>query len=69
MAVYIRELKEEFSKGLILPTDRAKPQVITKGKSNIAHATVDKKTFQNHVSFFFLEIFFFIFFSRNFSAS
>uniref|UniRef100_A0A0M3I8T6 Aha1_N domain-containing protein n=1 Tax=Ascaris lumbricoides TaxID=6252 RepID=A0A0M3I8T6_ASCLU len=49
MAVYIRELKEEFSKGLILPTDRAKPQVITKGKSNIAHATVDKKTFQNHV--------------------
>ncbi|VDM44841.1 unnamed protein product [Toxocara canis] len=50
MAVYIRELKEEFSKGLILPTDRSKPQVITKGKTNIAHPTVDKKAFQNHVS-------------------
>ncbi|KHN76051.1 Activator of 90 kDa heat shock protein ATPase -like protein 1 [Toxocara canis] len=48
MAVYIRELKEEFSKGLILPTDRSKPQVITKGKTNIAHPTVDKKAFQNH---------------------
>ncbi|MCP9264639.1 Activator of 90 kDa heat shock protein ATPase-like protein 1 [Dirofilaria immitis] len=32
LAVYIRELKEEFSKGLILPTDRTKPQVISKGK-------------------------------------
>ena len=27
LAVYIRELKEEFSKGLILPTDKVKPQV------------------------------------------
>lgn len=49
IAVYIRQLKEEFSKGLILPTDRAKPQVITKGKTNIPHRTVDKKTFQDHV--------------------
>ncbi|VDO31309.1 unnamed protein product [Haemonchus placei] len=37
--VYIRELKEEFSKGLILPTDKVKPQVVTKGKT----AVVDKK--------------------------
>ncbi|XGW05487.1 hypothetical protein V3C99_016107 [Haemonchus contortus] len=43
--VYIRELKEEFSKGLILPTDKVKPQVVTKGKT----AVVDKKSFQNMV--------------------
>jgi len=46
LAVYIRELKEEFSKGLILPTDKAKPQIITKGKTNVA---VDKRSFQNEV--------------------
>lgn len=38
---YIRELKEEFSKGLILPTDKQKAQVVTK--------SVDKRSFQNHV--------------------
>ncbi|VDL66674.1 unnamed protein product [Nippostrongylus brasiliensis] len=43
--VYIRELKEEFSKGLILPTDKVKPQVVTKGKTTV----VDKKSFQNMV--------------------
>lgn len=45
LAVYIRELKEEFSKGLILPTDKIKPQVVTKGKT----AVVDKRQFQNTV--------------------
>lgn len=44
LGVYIRELKEEFSKGIILPTDKPKPQVITKGKTD-----VDKKSFQNEV--------------------
>ncbi|KAI1707401.1 activator of hsp90 ATPase like protein 1-like protein domain-containing protein [Ditylenchus destructor] len=44
--IYIRELKEQFSKGLILPTDAAKPQVITKGKTT---SVVDKKSFQNEV--------------------
>jgi len=43
--VYIRELKEEFSKGLILPTDKPKPQVIGKG----GNSGVDKRTFQNEV--------------------
>lgn len=46
LAVYIRELKEEFSKGLILPTDKVKPQVVTKGKTT---TNVDKKNFQNTV--------------------
>ncbi|VDL79143.1 unnamed protein product [Nippostrongylus brasiliensis] len=46
--VYIRELKEEFSKGLILPTDKVKPQVVTKGKTTV----VDKKSFQNMVCAF-----------------
>uniref|UniRef100_A0A915CM30 Activator of Hsp90 ATPase AHSA1-like N-terminal domain-containing protein n=1 Tax=Ditylenchus dipsaci TaxID=166011 RepID=A0A915CM30_9BILA len=41
--IYIQELKEQFSKGLILPTDKTLPQVIAKGK------TVDKKSFQNQV--------------------
>uniref|UniRef100_A0A7E4VE68 Aha1_N domain-containing protein n=1 Tax=Panagrellus redivivus TaxID=6233 RepID=A0A7E4VE68_PANRE len=45
LTVYIRELKEEFSKGLVLPTGPAKPQVITSGKTTI----VDKKAFQNEV--------------------
>uniref|UniRef100_A0A914PMK5 Activator of Hsp90 ATPase AHSA1-like N-terminal domain-containing protein n=1 Tax=Panagrolaimus davidi TaxID=227884 RepID=A0A914PMK5_9BILA len=45
LETYIRELKEEFSKGLILPTDKAKPQIITHGKTNI----VDKRAFQNEV--------------------
>ncbi|KAE9547908.1 hypothetical protein FO519_008877 [Halicephalobus sp. NKZ332] len=42
---YIKELKEEFSKGLVLPTDKVKPQVVATGKTNI----IDKKTFQNEV--------------------
>ncbi|VDM68360.1 unnamed protein product [Strongylus vulgaris] len=45
LATYIRELKEEFSKGLILPTDKVKPQVVTKGKTTV----VDKRSFQNMV--------------------
>jgi len=45
VGVYIKELKEEFSKGLVLPTDKVKPQVVTTGKTNI----VDKKAFQNEV--------------------
>uniref|UniRef100_A0A1I7XJA0 Aha1_N domain-containing protein n=1 Tax=Heterorhabditis bacteriophora TaxID=37862 RepID=A0A1I7XJA0_HETBA len=45
LATYIRELKEEFSKGLILPTDKVKPQVVSKGKTTL----VDKKSFQNMV--------------------
>ncbi|CAB3396725.1 unnamed protein product [Caenorhabditis bovis] len=45
MGIYIRELKEEFSKGLILPTDKIKPQVVTKGKTTV----VDKRQFQNTV--------------------
>uniref|UniRef100_A0A1I8EHW6 Aha1_N domain-containing protein n=1 Tax=Wuchereria bancrofti TaxID=6293 RepID=A0A1I8EHW6_WUCBA len=49
LAVYIRELKEEFSKGLILPTDRAKAQVVSKGKTTVGKQHVDKKAFQNHV--------------------
>lgn len=52
LAIYIRELKEEFSKGLILPTDKAKPQIITKGKTNVV---VDKRSFQNEVSAAFLD--------------
>ncbi|VDK33417.1 unnamed protein product [Gongylonema pulchrum] len=49
LAVYIRELKEEFSKGLILPTDRPKPQVVSKGKTTINEPAVNKKAFQDHV--------------------
>jgi activator of HSP90 ATPase len=45
LEIYIRELKEEFSKGLILPTDKVKPQVIAKGKTNV----IDKRAFQNEV--------------------
>uniref|UniRef100_A0AC34GF11 Activator of Hsp90 ATPase AHSA1-like N-terminal domain-containing protein n=1 Tax=Panagrolaimus sp. ES5 TaxID=591445 RepID=A0AC34GF11_9BILA len=45
LETYIRELKEEFSKGLILPTDKPKLQVIGQGKTNI----VDKRAFQNEV--------------------
>ncbi|CAI5451703.1 unnamed protein product [Caenorhabditis angaria] len=45
VGLYIRELKEEFSKGLILPTDKVKPQVVTKGKTTM----VDKRQFQNTV--------------------
>ncbi|ULT91101.1 hypothetical protein L3Y34_009012 [Caenorhabditis briggsae] len=45
LGIYIRELKEEFSKGLILPTDQVKPQVVTKGKTTV----VDKRQFQNTV--------------------
>ena len=45
VGVYIKELKEEFSKGLVLPTDKIKPQVVSTGKTNI----VDKKAFQNEV--------------------
>ncbi|TKR89390.1 hypothetical protein L596_013498 [Steinernema carpocapsae] len=45
LGVYIRELKEEFSKGLILPTDKPKQQVVSKGKTSV----VDKKSFQNLV--------------------
>ncbi|CAD6196421.1 unnamed protein product [Caenorhabditis auriculariae] len=45
LGAYIRELKEEFSKGLILPTDQVKPQVVSKGKTTI----VDKRSFQNAV--------------------
>ncbi|VDN06110.1 unnamed protein product [Thelazia callipaeda] len=55
LAVYIRELKEEFSKGLILPTDRPKPQVVCKGKTTLGQKSIDKKAFQNHVVRFFLE--------------
>ncbi|KAK0412825.1 hypothetical protein QR680_006434 [Steinernema hermaphroditum] len=44
LAIYIRELKEEFSKGLILPTEKPKQQVISKGKT-----VIDKKSFQNMV--------------------
>ena len=40
------ELKTEFSKGLILPTDKVKPQVVTKGKTT---TSVDKQNFQNAV--------------------
>jgi len=45
VAVYLRELKEEFSKGLILPTEKPKEQVISKGNTRI----FDKKVFQNQV--------------------
>ena len=45
LETYIRELKEEFSKGLILPTEKPKPQVISQGKTNV----VDKRAFQNEV--------------------
>ncbi len=44
LAIYIRELKEEFSKGLILPTDKSKSQVVVKSNSNL-----NKKSFQNQV--------------------
>ncbi|CAI4222849.1 unnamed protein product [Auanema sp. JU1783] len=42
---YIKELKQEYSKGIILPTDQVKPQIVTKGRTT----TVDKKSFQNTV--------------------
>uniref|UniRef100_A0A0K0FAU9 Activator of 90 kDa heat shock protein ATPase homolog 1 (inferred by orthology to a human protein) n=1 Tax=Strongyloides venezuelensis TaxID=75913 RepID=A0A0K0FAU9_STRVS len=42
---YIKNLKEEFSKGLILPTNSVKPQAISSGKTTI----IDKKTFQNTI--------------------
>ncbi|VDM56644.1 unnamed protein product [Angiostrongylus costaricensis] len=45
LGTYIRELKEEFSKGLILPTDKVKPQVVTKERTTV----IDKKSFQNMV--------------------
>ncbi|GMR58115.1 hypothetical protein PMAYCL1PPCAC_28310, partial [Pristionchus mayeri] len=45
LGVYIRELKEEFSKGLILPTEKPKAQVVSKNKTTI----VDKKEFMNNV--------------------
>lgn len=45
LGTYIRELKEEFSKGLILPTDKIKPQVVTKERT----AIIDKKSFQDMV--------------------
>ncbi|KAJ1348692.1 hypothetical protein KIN20_004046 [Parelaphostrongylus tenuis] len=45
LGTYIRELKEEFSKGLILPTDKIKPQVVTKERTTV----IDKKSFQNMV--------------------
>lgn len=45
LGIYIRELKEEFSKGLQLPTDK-KPQVVTKGKTI---TNVDKQAFHNKV--------------------
>ncbi|VBB31205.1 unnamed protein product [Acanthocheilonema viteae] len=53
LAVYIRELKEEFSKGLILPTDRAKPQV-TSADSDLtksAPVSVDVKSLSFTESF------------------
>ncbi|CAJ0587526.1 unnamed protein product, partial [Mesorhabditis spiculigera] len=43
LAIYIRELKEEFSRGIILPSDKVKPQVVVKER------TVDKSAFQNTV--------------------
>ncbi|KAI6237051.1 Activator of Hsp90 ATPase [Aphelenchoides besseyi] len=45
IGVYIRELKEEFSKGLILST--AKPQVMEKAGGKTA--IFDKRSFQNEV--------------------
>lgn len=45
--VYIRELKEEFSKGLILPTDKNKPQAAV-AKNNTS--VINKSQFQNEVS-------------------
>lgn len=65
LAIYIRELKEEFSKGLILPTDR-KPQVIISENKSIPSTTVKKSDFQSHIVCFFLFNFFII---RNFNAS
>uniref|UniRef100_A0AC34RDR3 Activator of Hsp90 ATPase AHSA1-like N-terminal domain-containing protein n=1 Tax=Panagrolaimus sp. JU765 TaxID=591449 RepID=A0AC34RDR3_9BILA len=44
VGLYIRDLKEEFSKGLVLPTDKVKPQVVSSGKT-----VIDKKAFQNEV--------------------
>jgi len=44
LGIYIKKLKEEFSKGLILQT--AKPQVVTSGGKA---AVFDKRTFQNEV--------------------
>ncbi|VDK42245.1 unnamed protein product [Anisakis simplex] len=68
LAVYIRELKEEFSQGIILPTDRSKPQVVSKGKTTVVTSStsakaVDKKTFQNHVRWL---IFYALFLDLNF---
>ncbi|KAI6224517.1 Activator of Hsp90 ATPase [Aphelenchoides fujianensis] len=45
LGTYIRELKEEFSKGIILPT-QSKPQVVVKGGKT---AIFDKRSFQNEV--------------------
>ncbi|VDN56130.1 unnamed protein product [Dracunculus medinensis] len=59
LAIYIRELKEEFSKGLILPTDR-KPQVIISENKSIPSTTVKKSDFQSHIVCFFLFNFFII---------
>uniref|UniRef100_A0A915PNT2 Activator of Hsp90 ATPase AHSA1-like N-terminal domain-containing protein n=1 Tax=Setaria digitata TaxID=48799 RepID=A0A915PNT2_9BILA len=53
LGVYIRELKEEFSKGLILPTDRAKPQVtsVDSDLTKSAPANVDVKSLSFTESF------------------
>lgn len=46
--IYLRELKEEFSKGLILPTDKTKPQEIKKNKT-VVGVTINKKSFQDYI--------------------
>ncbi|MFH4981215.1 hypothetical protein AB6A40_007924, partial [Gnathostoma spinigerum] len=47
LAAYIRELKEEFSKGLILPTANKKPQVL--GKGDTCSKLPDSKSFKNNM--------------------
>lgn len=44
IAIYLKELKEEYSKDLILPTNNDKPQIVVKSKT-----MMDKKPFQNIV--------------------
>lgn len=57
---YIRELKHEFSKGLILPTKNSNNTQTDSTKPKIT-SIVNKKVFQNEVYLFFFFIFFSLF--------
>jgi len=56
LAIYIRELKEEFSRGLIVPTEKKpKEQIVcttnktSTSSASSSNANVDKRQFQNQI--------------------